>query len=143
MYKYSTMKQMIKTAACSLAVLFAAICVKAQDFPTTEASVKEIFCKTWKVKELIRGEQKLEARAAGLEITITMKDDYTYQMNANNNVKKGKWELNLAKKQITLYENGSPTTLITSLTAEEFFAAPGKPIAGAKQKFGMIYTPSK
>lgn len=118
--------------------------VTAQQFPPTEKEVKELLCaKKWKVKEMIRGEDKVDVSRIGVSIVLDLNEDYTFEMVASGAITKGTWKIDFASKQIFLSENGQPHSILSNIREGEFFASPGKKIQGATTNFGMLYVPAE
>ncbi len=116
--------------------------INAQEFPSTEAEVKELLCKKWTAKYLMMDEQKVEPSTMGLEMKITINTDMTYSMVFMNETMKGKWTVDMTKKRVTLFnDSGEPETLIKMLKKEEMSAEPGEEDEAEGMK--MIMVPDK
>ena len=137
------MKTILRTAIASMILMMGAVAATAQDFPTTEAEVKEIICKKWTAKYLLTKGQKMETSTMGFEMFIEVKPDMTYSMSFLSETMEGKWSIDMAKKTVTLFDDQNKAeTYIKMIKKEEITAEPADE-AEEVQDLKMILVPDK
>jgi hypothetical protein len=116
----------MKKLLLAITALFAfATASMAQSFPTTEAEVKTLLCKTWEASKMKMGEQEINMEDVRKEIPeakleITFKTDGTCIID-DGTKQNGTYTIDMEKKKIIFRtnEDQDKTTEITSLTKTE------------------------
>jgi hypothetical protein len=136
------MKSFLKTGLVLLVTLFAVQTINAQDFPATEAEVKEILVKKWAAKQMVVKEQTVETAAAGITMTLTFNADMTYTLVFMSEEMKGKWSIDVAKKVVTLFDKDNKAeTLVKGIKKDELVVEPAE--EGEAEGFKLILAPDK